>query len=317
MSKKNTVQKGKAVAASAAPKGLGKGLSALLGDNAAIASMSNAPKNKQNSPVSGDTVTTLASGMSGAQIVAIERVSTSPYQPRMHFDEDTLSDLADSIAQHGVVQPLLVRPMGDNSYELIAGERRWRAAQKAGLHEVPVVVREADDRMAAEIAMIENIQRHDLSIIEEAEGYKRLIEEFKYTQDALATVIGKSRSHLANTMRLLNLPDQVRGLLSDGALSAGQVRPLVGRDDAVELAQIVLAKSLSARQVEQLVAKADKPVVEKSDKPSDIIALERELAASTGFDIAVSFNPLHEKGSVTIRANDLDQFDAIIAKLKK
>ncbi len=314
---KKTAPKQKSATTSSAPKGLGKGLSALLGDNAAIASMSSTSKaNISGVSVAPTATDGASSGMMGAQNVPIDRVSASPYQPRTRFDEDNLSDLADSITQHGVVQPLLVRPKGQHSYELIAGERRWRAAQKAGLHEVPVVIRDADDQVAAEIAMIENIQRHDLSIIEEAEGYRKLIEEFKYTQDSLASVIGKSRSHLANTMRLLNLPDQVRAKLSEGALTPGQARPLIGRVDALDLAQVIIAKSLSARQVEQLVAKADKPSTPKSEKPSDIVALEHDLAASTGFDIAVSFNPLQEKGSVTIRANDLDQFDAIIAKLK-
>ena len=305
------------------PKRLGRGLSSLLGEVPIAPATS---ENNANMPTGTPTGTPDKAARannirSGDQVrsLPIEWINPGPWQPRQMFEANALAELAVSIRQRGLIQPILVRenPKKPSRYELIAGERRWRAAQLAKLHEIPAIISDLSDKEAGELSLIENIQRHDLSIIEEAEGYKRLIEEFKYTQDALATVIGKSRSHLANTMRLLNLPDQVRGLLSDGALSAGQVRPLVGRDDAVELAQIVLAKSLSARQVEQLVAKADKPVVEKTEKPSDIIALERELAASTGFDIAVSFNPLHEKGSVTIRANDLDQFDAIIAKLKK
>ena len=318
MTDKKPSSKNKMSTQSTSSKGLGKGLSALLGDNAAIASMSTSPKTKAQSQNRAAAPSSDGASPSpgGAQHVAIDLIKASPYQPRTVFDEDSLSDLSASIANRGVVQPLLVRPSG-GGFELIAGERRWRAAQKAGLHEVPVVIRDADDQMAAEIAMIENIQRHDLSIIEEAEGYRRLIEDFHYTQDALATVIGKSRSHLANTMRLLNLPDAVRVLVGQGKLTAGQVRPLIGRDDATNLAKIINEKGMSARQVEQLVAKADKPVRAIEQKSSDLIALERDLAEQTGFHITVNFNAAQETGTVTIKANDLDQFDSIIATLMK
>ncbi|MCE2516378.1 MAG: ParB/RepB/Spo0J family partition protein [Alphaproteobacteria bacterium] len=299
-------------------KGLGKGLSALLGDKAAISSMGvNAPAaGIASAATAAPTQNTSAGGSSSQLDVAIEKVITGPWQPRQRFDEDSLNDLAESIRQHGVVQPLLVRPNGDR-FELIAGERRWRAAQKAGLHHVPVVIRETSDQMAAEIAMIENIQRHDLSPVEEAEGYRRLIDEFDYTQETLAKVIGKSRSHLANTMRLLNLPDAIRDLLKSGELTAGQVRPLVGRDDAAELGQIVLAKGMSARQVEALVAQKDRPVAPKAEKSPDMIALEKDLRDMSGFDIALSYNDTSEKGTVTIKAASLEQFEAIIAKLQQ
>jgi ParB family chromosome partitioning protein len=303
--------KKKSAPKSASTKGLGKGLSALLGDNAAIASMSPSPANQPKAGRKGG-----AEAAQGAQTVPIDLISANPYQPRINFDEASLKDLADSLAQHGVVQPLLVRPKG-KGYELIAGERRWRAAQKAGLHDVPVVVREADDKMAAEIAMVENIQRSDLSVMEEAEGYRRLIEEFNYSQDALAKIIGKSRSHLANTMRLLNLPDAVRHLLHDGHLTAGQVRPLIGRDDAGELAKTVRARGMSARQVEALVAKQNKKSAPKVKKTPNITALERSLAAATGLDIDISYDDVRDKGVVTIKVKSLGQFDAIIAKLKR
>ena len=320
MTTKKSAPKSKSAAGNSAPKGLGKGLSALLGDNAAIASMSSAPKGLAAGSGSAQAEKTDQAGgkdaqRGGAQIAPIDTISPSPYQPRVNFDEDSLNDLVESIKQHGVVQPLLVRRV-DNGYELIAGERRWRAAQKAGLHDIPIVERDADDQMAAEIAMIENIQRHDLSVIEEAEGYRRLIDEFNYTQDALATVIGKSRSHLANTMRLLNLPDMVRAKLAEGKLTAGQVRPLVGRDDAEALARLVEAKAMSARQVEALIAQQDKPKTPKAEKSADLIVLEHDLAALTGFDIEINFNAKQEKGSIVIKANDLGQFDAIIDKLK-
>ena len=312
MSKKSQDTKAKpAMTSKAAPKGLGKGLSALLGDSAAINAVGGVAVQstaKENTPSDQQNIA------QGVQSIAIEKIESGLYQPRELFDEDGLNDLAESIKQHGIVQPLLVRPKG-KSFELIAGERRWRAAQKAGLHDVPVVIRDADDKMAAEIAMIENIQRRDLSVIEEAEGYRRLIEEFSYTQDALAKVVGKSRSHLANTMRLLNLPDPVRSMLKTGDLSAGQARPLVGRDDASQLAQQVISKGMSARQVEKLVVAQDKPVREKPEKPADIIALENDLASSTGLDVTVSNKD--NAGIITIKYQDLKQFDDIINRLKR
>ena len=340
---KSTSSKDQANPKTASPKGLGKGLSALLGDKAAISSMGMSAAGVSTQGVStqggslqgagvsrpeghsavsgaasdgGSSESSLSSGsLSGSSLeVPIEKVITGPWQPRQRFDEDSLNDLAESIGQHGVVQPLLVRPNGGN-YELIAGERRWRAAQKAGLHQVPVVIRDTSDQMAAEIAMIENIQRHDLSPIEEAEGYRRLIDEFDYTQDALAKVIGKSRSHLANTMRLLNLPESLRDVLKAGELTAGQVRPLIGRDDAAELGQIVLARGMSARQVEALVAQKDKPAAPKAEKSPDMIALEKDLRETSGFDVALNYNDASEKGTVTIKARSLEQFEAIITAM--
>ncbi|MEK9861088.1 MAG: ParB/RepB/Spo0J family partition protein [Alphaproteobacteria bacterium] len=258
-----------------------------------------------------------ARASSGVTTIAIERISSGLYQPRAVFDEDSLNDLAESIRQHGIVQPLLVRPKsggkGEN-YELIAGERRWRAAQKAKLHDVPVVIRDADDQMAAEIAMIENIQRRDLSVIEEAEGYRRLITEFEYTQDALSKVIGKSRSHLANTMRLLNLPEEVKAHVKNGFLTAGQVRPLIGRDDAAQLAAQILSRGMSARQVEALVTAQDRPPRPKPEKSADVIALEQDLAASTGLEVTVTDKG--EAGIITIKYSDLEQFDEIVKRLK-
>jgi len=298
-----------------APKGLGKGLSALLGDSAAIRAVGGVTAPSQT--VGQGKGAGEARASSGVTTIAIERISSGLYQPRAVFDEDSLNDLAESIRQHGIVQPLLVRPKsggkGEN-YELIAGERRWRAAQKAKLHDVPVVIRDADDQMAAEIAMIENIQRRDLSVIEEAEGYQRLITEFEYTQDALSKVIGKSRSHLANTMRLLNLPEEVKAHVKNGVLTAGQVRPLIGRDDAAQLAAQILSRGMSARQVEALVTAQDRPPRPKPEKSADVIALEQDLAASTGLEVTVTDKG--EAGVITIKYSDLDQFDEIVKRLK-
>ena len=313
--KKTTVSKNNPTVKSA-KKGLGRGLSALLGDKAAIGAVGavraglGADDLSKPKPAS-DKITEHAP--SGVQTVPIEQITSGAYQPRDVFDNDALNDLAESIRHHGIVQPLLVRPKG-KGYELIAGERRWRAAQIAGLHDVPAVIRDADDQMAAEIAMIENIQRRDLSVIEEAEGYRRLIEEFSYTQDALAKVVGKSRSHLANTMRLLNLPDSVRQHLKTGALTAGQVRPLVGRDDAPDLAAQIINRGMSARQVEKLVLAQDRPSRLKRPKPADLIALEDDLAMSTGFEVTVTSRD--EGGVISIKYSDLDQFDAIVHRLK-
>ena len=319
MTKKPSATSAKKSTGKPATKGLGKGLSALLGDKAAINAVGGSDLSQPNrSQAQPSAPSQDQSGQTGAQNLPIEQISSGLYQPRDVFDEDTLNDLAESIKNHGIVQPLLVRPKAKGSkgtsFELIAGERRWRAAQKAGLHTVPCVIRDADDQMAAEIAMIENIQRRDLSVIEEAEGYRRLIEEFSYTQDALAKVIGKSRSHLANTMRLLQLPDDVRQHLKSGTLTPGQTRPLVGRDDAAALASQILNKGLSARQVEKLVAAQDRPPKEQPVKDTNLVALEDELASTTGLDVTVTVK--NQGGVISIKYEDLDQFDAIINRLK-
>ena len=203
-------------------KGLGKGLSSLLGDSAAVASLRDAPAAQTDHAARADH----QPAESGSIAVAITSITPSRWQPRQRFDDEALAELVTSIRHHGVVQPLLVRPHPEKSgeYELIAGERRWRAAQQAGLHELPVLVRDADDQMAAEIALIENVQRHDLSVIEEAAGYRRLMEDFGYTQEKLAQIVGKSRSHLANTMRLLTLPQPVLDMITDGQVTGGQMR---------------------------------------------------------------------------------------------
>ena len=319
MTKKPSATSAKKSTGKPATKGLGKGLSALLGDKAAINAVGGSDLSQPNRNQAQPSAPSQdQSGQTGAQNLPIEQISSGLYQPRDVFDEDALNDLAESIKNHGIVQPLLVRPKAKGSkgtsFELIAGERRWRAAQKAGLHTVPCVIRDADDQMTAEIAMIENIQRRDLSVIEEAEGYRRLIEEFSYTQDALAKVIGKSRSHLANTMRLLQLPDDVRQHLKSGTLTPGQTRPLVGRDDAAALASQILNKGLSARQVEKLVAAQDRPPKEQPVKDTNLVALEDELASTTGLDVTVTVK--NQGGVISIKYEDLDQFDAIINMLK-
>ena len=287
-------------------KGLGRGLSSLLGDSAVVDTLK-------------ETGSPGAAAATGGTMVPIERIRTGPWQPRDRFDEDALKELAASIRQHGVVQPLLVRPRPGKpgEMELIAGERRWRAAQLAGVHELPVLVRDADDRAAAEIALIENIQRFDLNAIEEAAGYSRLMDGFGYTQDKLARVVGKSRSHLANTLRLLTLPEAVKAMVGEGKLTAGQVRPLVGRKDAGKLARKAASQGMSARQVEAMVKRIDRPAASRPAADSNLKALEKELREALGVGVDLAFNPKSKNGSITLKPKTLEQFDSLVGKLKR
>jgi ParB family chromosome partitioning protein len=279
-------------------RGLGMGLSALLG---------------------GDADLLRAPTPAARSSVPIELLAPSPLQPRRHFAEDELESLAESIRSRGVMQPLLVRPVaGDpRRYEIVAGERRWRAAQRAGVHELPVVVHELSDREALEVALLENVQRQDLSPIEEADGYRRLIDEFGHTQAELASALGKSRSHIANLLRLLGLPPPVRSLLDAGTLSAGHARALLMARDAGALAKKVLEHGLNVRQTERLV-QADKGgpgrTRRAADKGPDIRALERELSARIGLTVTV--RPAGNGGALTITYRTLDQLDEVLARLR-
>jgi ParB family chromosome partitioning protein len=247
------------------------------------------------------------------RIVPIDQVEPGPFNPRKAFRDDELDELAESIRQKGLVQPLIVRETDDNRYEIVAGERRWRAAQRAGVHMVPVIIRELDDQEVLELAIIENVQRADLNAIEEAGGYRDLIERFGYTQDRLSEVIGKSRSHLANTLRLLKLPDEVRGHVAEGRLTAGHARPLVGRDDAAELAEMIISKDLTVRDVEALVQRADlrreQPQLRKvREKDPDTRAFETEVSNILGLKVEIRPGT-GETGALTIRYTDFDQLD--------
>ena len=285
-------------------RGLGKGLQALLGDSDVLHSIT--------SHTTTDT--------SPDNIVAIDRITPSRWQPRQDFSEAELQELATSLRQHGIIQPLLVRPHPDhpNQFELIAGERRWRAAGLAQLHQVPVVIRQASNAQAAEIALIENIQRRDLNAIEEGRGYRQLIEEFGHTQEALAAIIGKSRAHLANSMRLLNLPAKVQSMLVAGVVTAGQVRPLIGRDDATELAELIVARGMTARQVETLLSEPSRRRKPKPSDPAndDMQQLAAELSGDLGLAVTLHFNSQTNHGSISIRTNTLDQFDSVVDKLR-
>jgi len=275
--------------------GLGRGLSALLDDIAA--------------PPSVDSPNVLR--------LAIADIAANPDQPRRHFDEQAMAELVASVRAHGILQPILVRPYSGR-HQIIAGERRWRAAQVAGLHEVPVVVRPLDDRQVSEIALIENIQRADLNAIEEARGYQRLIAEHGHTQMVLADIVGKSRSHIANLLRLLDLPAAVQALVETGALSMGHARALVGAADAQALAERVVRQGLSVRTLEQQLAGGRaKPGAAAAAAASDpnSEALESQLAEALGMPVALQVAPGASSGSLTIRFADLDQLDMLCARL--
>ena len=282
---------------------LGRGLSALLGDEAEDYSSEG--------------------GNRPALEVPIESLSPNPYQPRRHFDEEAIAELVESIKGHGVLQPLLVRrkPGTSDRYEIIAGERRWRAAQKARLHDVPVVVRDFTDRDALEVAIIENIQRQDLTPIEEARGYKRLMDEFNHTQEELGEAVGKSRSHVANLLRLLQLPATVQTLLNTGKISMGHARALITAEDPETLARDIVNRNLTVRQAEafaaghgrttRTAAKVSKPTTEKD---ADTLALERDLTETLGMAVSVNHGG-GEGGELKIRYKTLEQLDEICQRL--
>lgn len=282
-------------------RGLGRGLSALMADVAPHAT----------------PVDETASARRSEQTIPIERIQANPNQPRKQFTKDNLADLAASIREKGVLQPLIVRinPTKTNSYEIVAGERRWRAAQIAQLHELPVLVRDYSDNEVLEVAIIENIQRADLNPVEEAAGYRQLMDKFGHTQEKLAEALSKSRSHIANLMRLLQLPEGVLDLLRDGSLSAGHARALITTDNPEDLARQVVSKGLSVRQTEQL-AKHPKPEnphrsAVKRQKDADTRALEQDLSANLRMKVSIDHAAGKENGALTIRYAGMDQLDEI------
>ncbi len=253
------------------------------------------------------------------RLIPIEHIDRNPRNPRRQFDENDLQDLASSIRQHGIVQPVVVRSVGER-YEIIAGERRWRAAQLAGLHQIPGIVRDVDDRTALEIAIVENVQRADLNPLDEALGYDQLIADYGYTQNDLGGIIGKSRSHVANSLRLLKLPEPVRDMLASGALSAGHARALITTSDPVSLARTIVSKGMSVRDAERLaqndIKAQSEPVVAKSEqKDSDTLALERTLSDSLGLDVKI--NHKGGPGQVRINYHSLDQLEEICRLLER
>jgi ParB family transcriptional regulator, chromosome partitioning protein len=287
--------------------GLGRGLAALL-DEAARPAASRGEGSQRADR--------------GVREIEVARIQPNPSQPRTHFDEEAIDELAGSIRERGVLQPVLVRPKGE-SYELVAGERRWRAAQKAGLHNIPAIIRDIDDSAAAEIALIENIQREDLNAIEEAEGYKKLIERHGHTQDGVARLVNKSRSHVANLLRLLELPHSVRQLLLLGNISMGHARAVLTAPDPEQLAREIVEKGYSVRQAEVL-ARQSKPGIadaisraparrDKQAADADIAALERQLGDILGLKVKVATDG--SRGTVTLHYSSLDQLDMICQRL--
>ncbi|ULR44145.1 ParB/RepB/Spo0J family partition protein [Rhizobium sp. K102] len=283
---------------------LGRGLAALIGE--------------MDQPVPVEAERTV----SADRMIPIEFVSRNPRNPRRFFDDTELHDLASSIRQHGIVQPIVVRTMERDRYEIIAGERRWRAAQLAGLIEIPVIIRDVDDKTALEIAIVENVQRADLNPLEEALGYEQLIAEYGYTQNDLGEIIGKSRSHVANSLRLLKLPDPVRDLLAAGSLSAGHARALVSTPDPASLARTIVAKGMSVRDAEKLAQNNIKAQSEpqqtasrRDRKDSDTLALERTLSDALGLE--VSINHKTSGGQIKISYKSLEQLEEVCRLLER
>lgn len=278
-------------------KRLGRGLAALIGDDTSEEAVVQDIRSLRHMP--------------------IELVHASPNNPRKHFADADLDDLANSIREKGLLQPIVVRPRADGEYEIVAGERRWRASQRAGIHEVPVLIRELNDGEALEIALIENIQRSDLNPLEEARAYGLLLEQFSYTQQQLADSVGKSRSHIANTLRLLTLPDAVRSLIENGKLTAGHARTLVAADSPADLADQIIKLGLSVREAESLVRDANpssRPRRAKPEKDADTKALELAVTQTLGLKVVVDHGT--SGGTVTISYKTLEQLEEICRKLQ-
>ncbi|WIY26823.1 ParB/RepB/Spo0J family partition protein [Parasedimentitalea psychrophila] len=296
-----TIKKGK-------PRGLGRGLSALMAD-VNLAPVSSAEKMPRNTEV----------------FVPIEKIVANPEQPRRHFVQVDLDDLTASIKEKGVLQPLIVRPRDGGMYEIVAGERRWRASQAAQLHQVPVLVRDYSDLEVMEVALIENIQRADLNALEEAQSYKLLMEKFGHTQEKMAEALGKSRSHIANLVRLLHLPDDVQLLVQERKLSAGHARALITSDNASELAKKIVKGGLSVRATEILVKKdavGDTPRAARApkkppEKDADTRALESDLSAIIRMPVSIDHKTGGETGSITISYENLDQLDELCGVLSR
>lgn len=303
------------------PAPLGRGLSALFGDAdnsfAPRAGTAAEPVAAQNSDANAAPKSTVPNSL------PIEFLQPGAYQPRRKFDEEAISGLADSIKERGILQPLMVRPLSGekDSYEIIAGERRWRAAQQAGLHEVPVIIKPMSDREAMELGLIENVQRQDLSPLEEAMGYKRLLEEFDHTQDGLAKVVGKSRPHITNLLRLLTLPAAVKAMIENGTLSMGHARTVITAENPVALAQEIARKQLSVRQAEALAkrlaegdAKNGGSVRHTSASNADLLTLEKIMSMGLGMKVKITSNG--KSGTLVVHYKNLDQFDDLVKRLK-
>lgn len=283
-------------------RGLGRGLSALMSDVDTTPAVSEAPRKAE-------------------ALIDIALIKANPDQPRRTFTEDALKELTNSIREKGIIQPLVLRrnPRDADGYEIVAGERRWRAAQRAQLHQVPAIVRELDDTEVLEIAIIENIQRADLNAVEEAAGYKQLMDRFGHTQEKLSEALGKSRSHIANLMRLLNLPEPVLEMVRSGELSAGHARALITANDPIGLARDVVKQGLSVRETEKLAKTGAKKKPSNSNatpsKDADTRALEKDLAAALGMTLSIDHTAGKESGSLTVKYKTLEELDELCRRL--
>ncbi len=285
-------------------KALGRGLSALMAD------------------IEPSNTSEMSEMTKGVMSVPIDSIEPNPDQPRKKFFKDDLDDLARSIAEKGIIQPLIVRNTDDknDNYQIVAGERRWRAAQIARIHSVPVIVREFNDLEVLEVAIIENIQRSDLNPIDEARGYQQLMSRFSHTQEKLSQVLGKSRSHIANLLRLLTLPEDVQQMLADNVISIGHARALITRDDASLLAREVVRKNLSVREVERLAKLEFKNKINKrvsKPKDADTRIMEADLKAATGLKFDIQHDDKTGRGFLNIKYNNLEQLDGVVSKLLK
>ena len=287
-------------------KGLGRGLMSLFGDQAET---KESLENIKKLPIDSSYL-----------LVSIGDLNRNRFQPRIYFDESKIDELAQSIKKNGLIQPIVVRTDKNEMYEIIAGERRWLAAQKAGLHEVPIIILDLTDVQSLEVAIIENIQRENLNSIEEAKGYEKLINEFKYDHVKLSEFMGKSRSHISNTLRLLSLPAEVIKMVEEGKLRAGQVRPLVGRFNALNIARSIIKERLSARSIENLVKNEKEKEASNLKTPiksdPNILLVQRKLEEALGLKIQI-INKKNNSGKITIEFSNIEQFEMISGLLKK
>ena len=287
-------------------KGLGKGLAALIGEKESLVNDINKTNDISNQ------------NLRQSDEIPIEFLHPNKNQPRKLFDEEKIDELSQSIKQKGLILPILVKKIDENNYQIIAGERRWRASQKAGLHDVPVIIKNLDDKEILEIALIENMQREDLNPIEEAEGIARLQDEFKYTQEELSNILGKSRPQISNTIRLLKLPQKVKEFVQNKTLSAGHARALVGLEDSYAIAQVAIKKNMNVRQLETYISYVKNKRGKKGNKAKDpnILSLENEITQMLGLIIKIDHKD-SEKGKLEIFYNNLEQLDDLIKKLRK
>lgn len=304
-------------------RGLGRGLSALISENY--------NQNQAPGPVASEKKNEMPSAPSGMDSLLVEQLMQGKYQPRTKFNEESLAELSESIRRNGVMQPIIVRPTSQSSrYEIIAGERRWRAAKLAGLNRVPVIIRDIDDKQALELALVENVQRQDLLPLEEAIGYQRLIEEFDYTQEELGSIVGKSRSHVTNLLRLLTLPDEIKEMLDKGELTMGHARTLIGVPNQIQIAKEIVARGLSVRQAEDIsreVQGNQKRTNSRSqnnpnraggyrapeNRDPDILALEETLSENLGLKVAI--HDRGQSGEIILTYDSLSQLDEILRRL--